>query len=389
MPFADSPATAPEEKTRGHVLPNREDVWWLIGRIIALLLVLYFFLYSIELLGSTFKLMGKGFAVGLIETTANPFTGLLIGVLATSLVQSSSTVTSIVVGMVAGGGLSVPGAIPIIMGANIGTSVTNTIVSLGHMARPQEFQRAFCGATVHDFFNLFAVALFLPLEIFFHFIERSSRWAEGFLVGRSGVSFNSPLKLIVKPVAESTQDLVRSLARGDTLAAVILIILSLLLLFLSLHFLVKLMRRLILGRVEVLMHRYVFRNALAGILAGTLVTVLVQSSSVTTSLLVPLMAAGFTTVEQIFPVVLGANVGTTVTALLASLVTGSPAALVVALSHLFFNIYGILVLYPLRRIPIGAAKLLGRLSVRSRGYAVAYVLLVFFIIPLALIFVTR
>jgi len=233
------------------------------------------------------------------------------------------------------------------------------------------------------------VALFLPLEIFFHFIERSSRWAEGFLVGRSGVSFNSPLKLIVKPVAESTQDLVRSLARGDTLAAVILIILSLLLLFLSLHFLVKLMRRLILGRVEVLMHRYVFRNALAGILAGTLVTVLVQSSSVTTSLLVPLMAAGFTTVEQIFPVVLGANVGTTVTALLASLVTGSPAALVVALSHLFFNIYGILVLYPLRRIPIGAAKLLGRLSVRSRGYAVAYVLLVFFIIPLALIFVTR
>ncbi len=389
MPSADSLATSDRNNARSRAFLSRDGFWPMVARIAALILVLYVFLYSIELLGSTFKLMGKGFAVGLIKTTSNPFTGLLIGVLATSLVQSSSTVTSIVVGLVAGGGLSVPGAIPIVMGANIGTSVTNTIVSLGHMARPQEFQRAFSGATVHDFFNLLAVTLFLPLEIFTHFIERSSQWAERFLVGQSGVSFHSPLKLVVKPLAKATQDLLRHLTQSDSLAAVILVILSLILLFLSLHFLVKLMRRLILGRVELLMHRFVFRNAAAGILAGTLITVLVQSSSVTTSLLVPLMAAGFATVEQIFPVVLGANVGTTVTALLASLVTGSPAALVVALSHLFFNVYGILVLYPLRRIPIGAAKLLGRLSVRSKGYAVAYVLLVFFIVPLALIFLTR
>jgi len=137
------------------------------------------------------------------------------------------------------------------------------------------------------------------------------------------------------------------------------------------------------------MHRYVFRHAWAGLLAGMIITVLVQSSSVTTSLAVPLLAAGFVTVEQIFPVVLGANVGTTVTAILASLVTGVGAALVVALAHLFFNVYGIAVLYPLRGLPIGAAKLLGRLTLRSRLYAVGYVLLVFFLIPLALIFLTR
>ncbi len=389
MPSADSLATRDKEMARSRAFLSRDGFWPMLARIAALFLVLYVFLFSIELLGSTFKLMGKSFAVGLIKTTGNPFTGLLIGVLATSLVQSSSTVTSIVVGLVAGGGLNVPGAIPIVMGANIGTSVTNTIVSLGHMARPQEFQRAFSGATVHDFFNLMAVTIFLPLEIFTHFIEHSSQWAARFLVGQSGVSFHSPLKLLVKPVAESVQDMIRRPIEADSVAASILVVLSLILLFLSLHFLVKLMRRLILGRVELLMHRFVFRNAAAGILAGTLITVLVQSSSVTTSLLVPLMAAGFATVEQIFPVVLGANVGTTVTALLASLVTGAPAALVVALSHLFFNVYGILVLYPLRRIPIGAAKILGRLSVRSKGYAVAYVLLVFFIVPLALIFLTR
>ncbi len=363
--------------------------WVGVGRLAALALVLYAFLFSIELLGGTFKLLGKDFAVRLIETTGNPFTGLLIGILATSLVQSSSTVTSIVVGLVAGGGLTVPGAIPIVMGANIGTSVTNTIVSLGHMARPQEFQRAFAGATVHDFFNLLAVIIFLPLEMSFHIIERSARLAEGILIGQGGVNFHSPLKLIVKPAVEAVRDLTLRLAGSDGVAAAVLIVVSLGLLFLSLHFLVKLMRSLILGRVELLMHRYVFRHAWAGLLAGMIITVLVQSSSVTTSLAVPLLAAGFVTVEQIFPVVLGANVGTTVTAILASLVTGVGAALVVALAHLFFNVYGIAVLYPLRGLPIGAAKLLGRLTLRSRLYAVGYVLLVFFLIPLALIFLTR
>ncbi len=363
--------------------------WAGAARLVALAAVLYAFLFSIELLGGTFKLLGKDFAIKLIQTTENPFTGLLIGLLATSLVQSSSTVTSIIVGLVAGGGLTVPGAIPMVMGANIGTSVTNTIVSLGHMARSQEFQRAFAGATVHDFFNLLAVAIFLPLEVTFHLIERSAHFAQGFLVGQGGVSFHSPLKMVVKPVVEATRDLVVQLAGGDLVAAAILIVLSLALLFASLHFLVKLMRRIILGRVEVLMHRYVFRHAVAGLLAGLMITVLVQSSSVTTSLLVPLLAAGFATVEEIFPVVLGANVGTTVTAILASLVTGVSAALVVALSHLFFNVYGIVVLYPLRRIPIGAARFLGRLALRSRAYAIVYVLLVFFLIPLALIFLTR
>jgi len=359
-------------------------------RVLQLVAVLYVFLLSIELLGGTFKLLGKDFAVGLIQTTSNPFTGLLIGIVATSLVQSSSTVTSIVVGLVAGGGLTIPGAVPIIMGANIGTSVTNTIVALGHMARPQEFQRAFAGATVHDFFNLCAVVVFLPLEISTGFLHRSAEWAEQLLLGQGSVTFHSPIKMVVKPAAKLLEDGALALTGGlKVVAAVLLIVASLALLFLSLHLLVRIMKRLILGRVEVLMHRFVFRHALAGLAAGTLITVLVQSSSVTTSLTIPLLAAGFVTVEQIFPVVLGANIGTTVTALLASLVTGSTAALTVALCHLFFNIYGILLFYPLRRIPIGAAKGLGRLVTRSRLYAVAYVLLVFFFVPLGLIFFTR
>jgi len=129
-----------------------------------LLGLLYIFLLSIALFGAAFKLVGKEFSQQLISTTSNPVVGLMIGLLATSLIQSSSSTTSIVVGMVSGGALTVTGAIPIIMGANMGTTVTNTLVAMTSMNRRTEFQRAFAGATMHDFFNLMAIAILFPLE---------------------------------------------------------------------------------------------------------------------------------------------------------------------------------------------------------------------------------
>ena len=68
---------------------------------------------------------------------------LLSGILATSLLQSSSTTTSIIVGLVSGGALTIQGAIPMIMGANLGTSVTNTIVSLAYLKDPKSFKQSF------------------------------------------------------------------------------------------------------------------------------------------------------------------------------------------------------------------------------------------------------
>ena len=93
----------------------------------------------------------------------NPIAGLCIGILATVLLQSSSTTTSITVGLVPDI-LEVKLAIFVIMGANIGTSVTNTIVSMGHLGDGDELERAFAGATVHDMFNFGAVLILLPLE---------------------------------------------------------------------------------------------------------------------------------------------------------------------------------------------------------------------------------
>jgi len=141
----------------------RQTIISTVVRVVQLIVFLYLFLLSISLLGASMKMFGKGFAETLIATTSIPLVGLFIGVLATSLIQSSSSTTAIVVGMVGGDILTVSNAIPIIMGANIGTSVTNTLVSLAHINRSVEFRRSFSASTVHDIFNLLAVLVIFHL----------------------------------------------------------------------------------------------------------------------------------------------------------------------------------------------------------------------------------
>src|SRR4030043_535002 len=143
-------------------------------KIISVAALLYLFLISIGLMSSAFKGFGKGFAENLIRTTSNPFVGLFIGILATSLVQSSSTTTSVVVGIVGAGGLTVGNVIPIVMGANIGTTVPNTLVSLGHIGRKDEFRRAISAATIHDFFNLICVSILFPIELATGYLEKTA-----------------------------------------------------------------------------------------------------------------------------------------------------------------------------------------------------------------------
>ncbi len=359
--------------------------------LVGLLGVLFCFFVSLELMGVSMKLLGKGFATQLIETTSNPFVALFIGILATSLVQSSSTVTSLAVSAVAGGGLTIAGAIPIVLGANVGTSVTNTIVSLGHVARKDEFGRAMGAATVHDFFNLLAVTIFFPLELIFGFLSTSSAALTRGVTGVGGAELFDFVGNLTGPVVDG---LVRLLQNSGALV----LILGVLLLFLSLRYLVVLLRSLFLGRSERLINKYLFGPAPLALAFGTLVTIMVQSSSITTSITVPLVGAGIVTVTQIFPFVLGANIGTTITALLAALVLSSGgdslgiAALQVALAHLIFNCCGVLAFLPiqsLRRIPVAMAEFLGVLVVKNRAWAAVYLGCIFFVIPLAIILLTR
>ena len=357
--------------------------------ILMLLVFLYLFLVSVRLLGTGFKMFGGGFAESLIRTTSNPLVGLFIGILATSLVQSSSTTTSTVVGFVASGILSVQNAVPIIMGANIGTTVTSTFVSLGHITRREEFRRAMAAATVHDFFNVFAVLVLFPLEITTGFLRHLAQGLSNLLVGKEGITFASPVKRIVGPAVDKIVALVTHLAAQH--AAILVAVFAILLLLLSLYFIVNRTKKLALSRAEVTLDRLIGKSGIAGIALGCGVTAIIQSSSVTTSLMVPLAGAGIARLDQIFPITLGANIGTTVTAILASL-AGDVGGLTIALVHLLFNVFGILLIYPfrpIRNIPMAMARRLADAAARSKKYAAFFIIGLFYALPLMLILLSR
>ena len=160
--------------------------------------LIYFFLVGVSSLENGIKIMGEDTQERLFSAAGNPIAALCIGILGTILVQSSSASTSVIVGLVASGALGVDDAVPMAMGANIGTTVTNTLVSLGHIRQSSEFRRAFSAATVHDFFNVLAVAVLLPLEIAFGLISRTAEAMSSRLVGSAGSEWKSPVKAWVK-----------------------------------------------------------------------------------------------------------------------------------------------------------------------------------------------
>lgn len=365
-------------------LNSVESAVLLLIRIVLVLGVLYLFLVSIGMMGAGFKIFGKDFAKALIQTTNNPFVGLFVGIFATALIQSSSTTTSMVVAFVAAGTISVENAVPVIMGANIGTAVTSTLVSLGHVARKRAFERAFAAGTVHDLFNLMAVVVFLPLELSTRYLSRSAATLSGLLAGTGGLEFKSPLKVVTQPASQLIINGISALGFGKVTTGVIIVALSFLLLIFSLIFLTKLLKVLVFGKLQRFFEESMYSSGYIAILIGVLFTALVQSSSVTTSLMIPLAAAGIMTVEQVYPVALGANVGTTVTALLAALATGRPEALTIALVHLLFNLSGIALFFPipaLRRIPIRAARFLASIVTKNRFYGVIFILILYFLLP--------
>lgn len=361
-------------------------------KVLAIIILLYTFLLSISLMSHAFKGFGSGFAETLIRTTSNPFIGFFVGLLSTSLVQSSGTVTSTIVAFVASGALSVRCAIPIIMGANIGTTVTNTLVALGHFSRREEFKRALSCSTMHDFFNLLTAAILLPIELTTHYLERTAGFLAAGFCEFSGMSVTNPLAVIIKPSVKAIDGMFMGFMHLPAkIASIFILILALTILFFSLVYGMRVMRSLIIGRTEAVLNNILGRNAALVMVMGMLFTALVHSSSVTTSMLVPIVASGILSVENAFPITLGANLGTTFTAILASL-TGNVAAVTIALAHFIFNLTGILIFYPLkalRKIPLTMARKMGDIAHRKPFYAFMYVFIVFFAIPGLLIFISH
>lgn len=377
---------APESRTSGR--------YWILSWLI-LAAALYVLLVAVGVVGKGFRLaFGGAEGIGdLFEFATNPFIGLVLGILATALIQSSSTVTSIIVGLVAGG-MPIAMAIPMVMGANVGTTVTNTLVSFGHLKRPSEFRRAFAAATIHDFFNLLSIVIFLPLELAFGLLEKLSG-ALGHVVESIG-TVDAGGKGIFKTVIGAGTEFVESLtaALPDVWAGSVSIVGGIALILVSILYLGNALKTVFVGKAKRILQAAVARGPVTGICSGTLVTVLVQSSSTTTSIIVPLAGSGVIGLRHAYPFTLGANIGTTVTALLAATAIVGPTHAVahqIAIAHFLYNLLGVAVIYSipwLREIPVAGAEWIARLGSERKWTAMAYIISVFFGIPAALVYAT-
>lgn len=362
---------------------------------LAVAAAVYVLITAVGVIGSGFSIATGGQAETLFEFATNPIIGLMIGIIATVLTQSSSTTTSVTVALVAGG-LPLTVAIPIILGANIGTTITNTLVSLGMVKDKDAFRRGFAAAMVHDFFNLIAVAIFLTLEMAFGLLERLSTGLASVTSGTDGGVVASIFGLIGAVVKGVTAPLADGIESGlgwlpDMWQGIIMILLAVGLILMVINFIGRLLKVLMVGRAKQVLHVAIGRNPITGIASGTIVTVMVQSSSTSTSLIIPLAGSGAFTLKQIYPYTLGANIGTTVTALIAAFAFTGPEAtiaLTAAYVHLLFNILAVTLIYGLpflRELPPRGATWLANLAAENKLYVVVWVLGIFVIAPLALI----
>ncbi|CAH6797874.1 sodium-dependent phosphate transport protein 2A [Phodopus roborovskii] len=443
-----------EQKPEPRLSQKLHQVCTKLLKVPLMLGFLYLFVCSLDVLSSAFQLAGGKVAGDIFKDNAilsNPVAGLVVGILVTVLVQSSSTSTSIIVSMVSSGLLEVGSAIPIIMGSNIGTSVTNTIVALMQAGDRTDFRRAFAGATVHDCFNWLSVLVLLPLEAATGYLHHVTGLVVASFNIRGGRDAPDLLKVITEPftrlIIQLDKSVITSIAMGDeslrnhsliriwchedppeaptsmsrveaniSLAnttmqkcnhlfvdtglpdlAVGLILLagSLVVLCSCLILLVKMLNSLLKGQVANVIQKVINTDFPApftwvtgyfAMVVGASMTFVVQSSSVFTSAITPLIGLGVISIERAYPLTLGSNIGTTTTAILAALASPKEklsSSFQIALCHFFFNISGILLWYPLpcTRLPIRMAKALGKRTAKYRWFAVLYLLVCFLLLP--------
>lgn len=353
--------------------------------VLSISLALFIFLWSLDLMGTAFQAIGNETVMKVISITSNPFISLFIGLFITAIIQSSSTSTSLIVGIVATGSMTLENAIPMVMGANIGTTLTSTIVSLGYITNNKEFKNAIAGGVMHDFFNIMTVMILFPLEYYYQVLTVSSKSitslfspGDGATNGSSMFQFEffAPLNSLLNNIIDNK---------------VLLIVISCVALFISIKTISKIIYGKLMGTTQTQLKDVLFDNPLRSFGFGTIFTAAVQSSSITTSIIVPLAATGQITLRKLFPYIIGANIGTTITALIAAL-NKSQAATSLALAHFLFNLTGTIIFLPfsvIRSIPVDYADKFGSMTMRYRIIGFFYILVVFFLIPMALIFINK
>jgi solute carrier family 34 (sodium-dependent phosphate cotransporter) len=367
---------------------NRTQIKY-YGLLLAKLGIFIFaFLVCLQLMIVSFKLLNASVVEQILIATANPFVGLFIGLLITALIHSSSTITSMIVAIVASGTITLESAVFMVMGANIGTTVTSTMVSLGHFGRKKEFRKAIAAATVHDFFNILTTCILFPLEYYFGLLSGLAKYITGIISANHSFGFSRFFGGVVSNGIEPLALFILNLLGKSELLGLLVGISGL---FLVLFYFSNSFKGVLTQKSPNPIEKYLLGTPLQSLICGFVVTALVQSSTVVTSLIVPFVANNKLSIQRIFPFIMGANIGTTLTALIAS-ISKSDAALSIALTHLLFNLIGTLLIFPfasIRNIPVAIARGLGKATLRNRLVGLGYLVLTFFVVPFLLIYFTK
>nr|WP_209330118.1 Na/Pi symporter [Lunatimonas salinarum] len=347
------------------------------------LLGLLLFMFSIDLMTFSVGKLNSVVAKDIFTATENPFVGLFIGILMTALIQSSSTISAMVVAVVASGSLSLTQAVPLIMGANIGTTLTSNLVSLSFITQKKPFKKALSAAVLHDFFNIITTLVLFPLEVSFGLLSDMAHHLAGFFMTADGNQHTqdfAPYRFFLRPLSD--------LLYGWLNWPLFWLVFGVILLFGSIKLLSNLAFESILSPKYKKASKHLFKQPFRAFGYGVFSTAAVQSSTITTSLVVTVVATGKASLDKVFPFIIGANIGTTITAAIAALYK-TEAAISIALVHFLFNLIGALIFLPfppVRRIPPRLASLFGKQIVKSRLIGLAYILLTFFVIPFLLIY---
>ena len=350
--------------------------------------LIYALICGVNILSRGFRDLGGDAAHTMFAFAGNPWVALSVGVLATVLAQSSSATTAIAITAVGSGALPIRGAIPVILGANVGTTVTCTLVALTFAGNRDQFRRALAASTIHDFYNLLSLVIFFTLELIFHPLEHLSGHLTNWLYGTSWLPdpsrFNI-IRTITSPVVSAVSTATSHLS--DTLGPLFTIVIGAAVIMVAVLYLSKVLKPLMVGKARSGLVKVVGGNPYGAMAAGVGVTFVTQSSTVTNSILVPFAGVGVLTPMQVYPVTLGANLGTTLTGLFAAFaVTGADAriGLQAAFVHLVYNVLAIIVIFVipvLRPVPLWCAETLARVAVEKKWIVALYLVTVFFVLP--------
>ena len=337
---------------------------------------------------SSLQHIGKNVGETILLATSNPFTGLFIGLLITAMLQSSSTTTSLVVALVASGSITLQNAIPIIMGANVGTTITSTIVSLGFINKKKEFRRAVSAGTYHYFFNILTVIILFPLEYYYSFLSSISVWIANLFFTPSVQPTENNVAHFWFGFSPIINFLINNIRSPFFLA-----VLGLILLFASILIFRRLISNLLKAKSPEVFSRFFFKNHFKSFSWGLLTTAAIRSSTITTSVVVPIVAKKIVTLKQAAPFIMGANIGTTITAFIAALLNSNTSgAISIAIAHFLFNLIGVLIFFPipvLRRLPLELASGMGKLTLKYRLAGFVFLLTTFFFLPFSLIYLNQ